>query len=180
MIVAFYTLMKAGWSWLADRAAGNVARRPVPRYNSPEAAAGFLMTNCVYTGDPGKGAVDYSINPDRLQAAMESGPEAFKRLHVDCDDYAAWAVAALRLMGADAHLITLRCRLDMSKPWEESNWGHHVIAVAAYKGRFLAIDTNGLRDLPDVQSKTLCDVWSAIYASRRYVYEEAVVSANPF
>lgn len=187
MIVAAYSFLKAGWSLANDlivRALGLASYRPVPRYPTPEAAAAYLLAHAIYTGDPANGAVDFSIPAERLQDAMERGPDAFKRLHVDCDDFATWAVKALALMGYDARLITLRCRLGIGP----ENWGHHVIAVATGQGRTVGIDTNGFRELPDNQPATLCRVWSDLYKAVRlpdgriasYVYVEAVETANPF
>lgn len=183
MIIAAYGFLKAGWSLANDlivRVFGIATYRPVPNLGTPEACAAYLLKNCEYTGDPGNGAVDLEIPAERLQAAMDRGHEAFKRLPVDCDDYAVWAVKALTLIGADARLFTLRCRINVGDIRNPANWGHHVIAVAMYKGRSVAIDTNGFHELPNALPSTLCSVWSSIYASRGYRYVEAVETANPF
>ena len=177
MLIQAYNLLKNLFSVIIDGVYGGVPRRPVPVFSGPMAANTYLQINCKYTGDPGKGIIDYSTNPEVLQAAMEAGAKgnkdaAFANMHIDCDDYAAWAYAAChKIPGCLGNIYTL---LDSGLV------GSHVIFVGFYKGGYFAIDTNGYRVLPDNTETTICRVWSTIYAGNGYKYIQAVITPFPF
>ena len=173
MIVEFWNLQKMLWSLTHFLTFGMVQPyAPVPTFASPAAAAAYLGERFVYTGDPLMGVIDFTVNPTRLQAAMEDGPEAVKRLALDCDDVAAWAFVALRQMGATPTIYTLK---DSS-----GKFGHHVVTAYVWRGEQGVIDTNGHQVLRDVAPATLCYVFTDTYRRRGYQYTEAVVTACPF
>lgn len=172
-IAAIYLAAKSAWSrawsWLNPSA----PRRPVPRFGTPQEVSQYLMDHAVYTGDPGGGAVDFYTPPEVFQAAMEAGKVAAARLSIDCDDYAAYAFAALRqIPGCSPQMYTL---IDAGLV------GSHVICAFYGPGALVgAIDTNGFHTLPDLLPNTLCKAWTAIYAREGYRYIDAVPTPFPF
>lgn len=176
MFVELYNTLKTGWSWANDRFLWGRDRRPVPTFDSPEAASAYLMTHADYTGDGPNGVLDFYLHPERLQAAMEQGHEAVKRLMVDCDDYATWAYAALRQVpGCTPLMYTL---LDAGMRF------NHCICVyardTAHGRQYGAIDTNGHRPLANIEPATLCKVWTGLYGSQGANYLSATPTGYPF
>lgn len=171
--VIAYLDLKRGWSVANDAFTLGAPRAPVPRFGSPaEAAAYYQQKGNPYTGDPAWGALDFYTDPRRLQAALEAGPDAVKRLFIDCDDVAGWYHAAVRQMpGYTSHLVTLI---------DERIVGSHVICVYQGPGGAGALDTNAHRPLPDLNEATLCGVWSNIYAGNGYRYIGAIATPYPF
>lgn len=169
MLVDLYSAAKSLWSRLNDWIKQGEKRKPVPLFESPEVLGAWMQRHVPYTGDPGNGAGDFYLHPERLQHAIEKG--AAKSLHVDCDDWATYAFEALRLMGARPLLFTLV---------DPGITGCHVICAYATPEGFGAIDTNGQRDLPNLLQSTLCVEWNRIYADRGYNYIQAVITAYPF
>lgn len=145
---------------------------PVPTFDSPELAAAYLAERFIYTGDPLKGAVDFTVSPGTLQGAMQMGPDHVKRLPLDCDDVGAWAFVAVRNMGGTPTLYTLE---DGS-----GRFGHHVVCAYTWRGQMGAIDTNGHRLLPDTAPATVCAEFTRVYAARGYRYVAAVATPCPF
>lgn len=170
MLIDLYSAAKSSWSRLNDWIKGGEPRRPVPTFASPEELGAWMQANVPYTGDPGGGALDFYLHPERLMAAIENGTA--KNLNVDCDDWATFAFCTLRLMGARPLLFTLRD--------DSGKFGHHVVVGYGSPEGFGAIDTNGHRKLPNLTSKTLCDEWDRIYASWGFRYGEAVPTVYPF
>jgi hypothetical protein len=176
MLVAFYNGLKTFWSAVNNLVMGGAPRHPVPKFDSPEAAAKYLMAHVVYTGDGPGGVMDFYLHPERLQAAMENGKEAVERLMVDCDDYATWAYAALRQMvGVRPTIYTL---IDSGMKF------NHCICVYTEDtphGRLYgAIDTNGQRPLANIEPSTICKVWTGLYGSQGANYIEADETPYPF
>lgn len=169
-----YLDLKRDWSVANDRFLLGVPRAPVPQFNGPAAAAAYYQhqKGNPYTGDPIWGVLDFYTDPRRLQAALNAGPDAVRRLFIDCDDVAGWYLAALRQMpGYQAHIMTLI---------DERIVGSHVICVYQGPGGCGALDTNGHRALPNLDEATLCEVWSSIYAGNGYHYIGALATPYPF
>lgn len=176
MLVSLWNTLKSGWSRVNDAIMRGAARRPVPRFVSPEAVAAYLAARCEWTGDPLGGVADFNLHPYRLQAAMEQGREAVKRLHVDCDDYATWAyLALLTVPGCEPRIVTL---LDGNV--KLNDWGTHVVCAYTLAGRHGVIDPGGLRMLPDLSESTLCRVFTDAFAHRGYRYVSATHTDYPF
>ena len=171
--VALYLGAKAGWSLANDHMMMGVPRRPVPSFDTPQAAATYYQGHGnLYTGDPLYGAADLYTHPNRVQAAIEIGPEQQRRTFIDCDDVAGWYLTALRgKPGITARIVTL---VDAHLV------GSHVICVGLHNGQPFGLDTNGYRDLPDLTEATLCKVWSDLYASEGYTYVAALDTPYPF
>lgn len=173
--LAYYLERKAEWSKQIDEAAshaGKAPRRDAPHFATPQEAWNYIQAHGnPYTGDPLWGVGDYYLSPSRLVAALETDLAAINRLHIDCDDIAGLAYVMLR-DATDARLVTL---------YDAGLVGSHVIAIfKTPDGKFWAIDTCGLRELPDVDEETLCREWRLIYSERGYNYTMAVDSPYPF
>lgn len=172
MFVNLYNALKAWWSAVNNGLKLGAPRAPVSAFATPAEVGAYLMAHAAYTGDPLGGAADFFLHPERLQAAMNEGPEALKRLSIDCDDYATWAYAALsKVPGCEPRIYTL---LDTGLV------GSHVVCAYTWRFRCGVIDTNGHRELPDLSERTLCDVFTAIYRTRGYRYVSATVTPYPF
>lgn len=171
-MIALWGIIKSLWSRVNDAMMGGAARAALPSFTSPDAAAVYLMEHALYTGDPGGGAADFYLHPKRLQAAMNAGPDAVKRLSVDCDDYATWAYQAL--------LTVPECVPQIFTLLDAGLVGSHV--VCAYRWGLLSgvIDTNGHRYLINIEPDTLCSAFTDVYASRGYRYIAASPTAYPF
>jgi hypothetical protein len=174
--VIAYSQGKNAWSFVNNLAAmltkPESGRAELRRFDTPEAAATFLAERCRYKGDPAMGLGDHYVDPRRLQFAMDVNTEAvWAQLFVDCDDFALWAKRAIEMIpGHRAELFTL---VDFGP-------GTHVICVGwRPDGRAFAIDTNGMRGLPDARPATLCAIWTDIYRSLGYVYRDAVLTPAP-
>jgi hypothetical protein len=172
MFVALWNTAKSLWSRANDAIMRGANRRPVPTFATPEAAAAYLMKRAVYTGDPGGGILDFNLHPERLQWAMDTGPDAFKGLAVDCDDYATWAWVALRSVP--------ECQPIIYTLLDAGLVGSHVVCAYKWRTRYGVIDTNGHRFLPNIEPGTLCRVFSDLYAARGYHYVSAEPTAYPF
>lgn len=172
-MIELWNLHKMLWSLVLFLTFGMVQPyAPVPKFENPAYAAAYLSDHFIYTSDPLRGVIDFTVNPNTLQGAMEVGPEAVKRLSLDCDDVGAWAFVALRNTGAVPTLYTLK---DGS-----GKFGHHVVCAYTWQGEYGVIDTNGHNLLPNVSPSTLCVTFTAIYHERGYRYTDAVVTACPF
>lgn len=180
MLIQTYLALKAGWSFLVDRFFSPIQRKPLPVFATPREVSDYLQRYAVYTGDPLQGAADFYTDPQVFQSAMELGQQigkevAFAKLncHIDCDDYAGYALKACQqIKGCSVRLITLE---DIS-----AHFGSHVICAGLWNGGYFAIDTNGYRDLPNWNRETLCKVWNAIYSGRGYNYIDAIESPYPW
>ena len=169
MIIPFFNSLKSLWSRVNDQVMRGAGRRPVPALASPEAVGAYLMTHGRYTGDLAGGALDNWTHPERFQCAMETGDW---RLPIDCDDFSAWAyVALLKVPGCEPQIMTL---LDAGVV------GSHVVCVYRQGEHFGVIDTNGHRSLPSRDATTLCQTFTALYASRGYRYVSATPTPFPF
>ena len=173
-IVGAYNFLKAGWSRLNDWLMAGTPRSPIPRFVSPEDVATYLMTHGKYTGDQWGGAGDNYVHPERFAYSMGTGD--YSRIQTDCDDYATFAYAALRLIpGVTPLMFTL---FDAGVRFS------HVICVYTEDtphGRLYgAIDTNGHRRLPNIEPATLCKVWGDIYGPQGANYIDATPTAYPF
>lgn len=177
-MIDFWNLHKMLWSVVLFLTFGMLQPYAlVPTFETPAQAAAYLAPRFIYTGDPLRGAVDFTVNPGTLQGAMEQGPDAVKRLSLDCDDVGAWAFVAIRNMGGVPTLYTLK---DGS-----GKFGHHVVTAYAWKrptGELEqgAIDTNGHRVLPDVSPAALCAEFTRVYARLGYRYTDALPTACPW
>lgn len=173
MILNIFNAAKNTWSRVNDWIKRGEPRAPIPTFASPAEAAAYLQKHGAYTGDPLNGAADFVLRPERLQAAMEAGPAALARLSIDCDDWAAWAFAALRLIpGCQPQLYTL---------WDGSGkFGHHVVCGYTWHGGAGVIDTNGHRRLVALSQEQLCVTFTSIYKSVGYVYTSAEPQDYPF
>jgi len=176
MIENFWNAAKSVWSRLNDYFMQSQLRAPVPAFKSPADAGSYLYLNAKYTGDPAKGAGDFYLHPERLQAAMLN-PKMFDRLHVDCDDYATWAYAALRQVeGVTPYLMTL---MDGS-----GKLGHHVICAYRHDtpsgSVYGAIDTSGWQPLATLAEQAICKRWTDMYAGYGLSYIRATVTEYPF
>jgi hypothetical protein len=182
MLIQLYNTLKNIFSIAIDVITGNsVTRTPLIHFSDPRGVAAYLQTMAKYTGDPGYGIVDFSTNPQVFMSAMLAGAmvgkdAAFANMHIDCDDYAAFAFAACyNIPGVAGKIYTL---LDSGLV------GSHVIYVGYYKSQFFGIDTNGYRNLPDAEDKTICDTWSRVYAKvpgfPGYNYISATPTPFPF
>lgn len=172
MLIPFWNALKSAWSRVNDAIKAPEPRAPIPSFPTPENAATYLLAHSRYTGDPMGGAADFYLHPNRLQAAMNAGPEAIVRLAVDCDDYATWAHQAL--------LTIPECAPQLFTLQDGNGWGHHVVCAYRWRTRCGVIDTNGHRILPDLRPETICSVFTALYASRGYRYVAAVPTPYPF
>jgi hypothetical protein len=152
------------WDWLSGG-----PRRPIPTFETPQAAWDYLAARYTYTGDPLNGALDFYVHPEKFQWGLETG--VAHKLSVDCDDVAAWAYVALRQMGADPHLAAI---------YDEGLRGAHCICLYVHKGRVGAIDTNGHVLLPNLRDETLMHHWTNVYRDRGYVYRTVVTLSFPF
>ena len=175
--VTAYSFGKNAWSFINNAIAAvakpESGRRPLPTFMSVEHLAVYLGERCRYTGDGPMGAFDHYCDPRRLQFAMEvATPEAWAQVFADCDDWALWAKRCVELIpGHRAELYTLVDPMLV---------GTHVICVGwRPDGRAFAIDTNGLRGLPDTQPATLCSIWQGIYKAQGYRYCDAVLTPAP-
>ena len=176
-MIEFWNLNKALWSLFYWMTFGLVTpQAPVPKFDTPLMVSAYVL-RLPYTGDPGRGVVDFSNAPTVLAGALETGTAG--RLAIDCDDFAVLAYACLKQMpGYQPQLVTLRD--------DSGGWGHHVICVyhrvvqpygELERG---AIDTSGWRSLPDATPATLCRVWTELYAARGYRYTAAIPTPYPF
>jgi hypothetical protein len=182
MIIEFYNTLKNIFSIAIDVITGNsVTRTPLIKFPDPRGVSAYLQTMAKYTGDPLNGIIDFSTNPQVFMAAMIAGQTvgkdaAFAHMHIDCDDYAAFAYAACySIPGVTGKIYTL---LDSGLV------GSHVIYIGYYKGQFFGIDTNGYHVLPDAEDKTILSTWSQIYAKAPgfpgYNYISATPTPFPF
>jgi hypothetical protein len=168
MLIPIFNHLKGLWSRAADWIKRAEPRTPIPKFKTPTDVAAYIQAHGAYTGDPLNGAADFFLHPERLQAAMEAGPEAVARLPIDCDDWAAWSFAALRrIAGCKPVLYTLE---DGS-----GKWGHHVVCGYTWRGGAGVIDTNGQRRLVTLSEEQLCATFTELYKPRGYTY----VAANP-
>lgn len=172
---ARYLQWKCDVSWQNhDKFKANDARRSIPLFKDPAAAKAYYFDakGNPYTGDPLWGVVDIIIHPGRLQHALEVGPEALRRLPIDCDDVSLWyAWAIAKMPGYEAQVVTLI---------DHRVVGSHVVCLWRGHGRQGVVDTNGHRDLPDLTERTICDAFTAIYQPRGYVYRGACPSPTPW
>lgn len=173
MILSIFNQAKAAWSRLNDWIKRGEKRAPIPRLASPAEVGAYLQAHGAYTGDPLGGAADFVLHPERLQAAMNDGPAALARISIDCDDWAAYACAALRLIpGCYPQLYTL---------WDDSGrFGHHVVCGYTWNGAAGVIDTNGHRRLKALNQEQLCVTLTEIYKRLGYIYTGAVPHDYPF
>jgi hypothetical protein len=150
-------IWKQGFSAVVDwTLLASLPRRPIGPFTSPLAVWQYLEARYVYTGDPWDGRIDLVLNPYKLQGMLEKGKEYAKRLPVDCDDVAAWAFKALKTIpGCTAQMFAIY------DPYP-SKWAH-CICVYELNGKFGAIDTNGHRELANLQSATILNEWDRIY-----------------
>lgn len=172
MIIGIWNTAKALWSRVNDAIKAGAQRRKVPAFSSPEEVANYLMTHAVYTGDPGNGAADFYLHPERLQWAMENGPAAFQGLAVDCDDYATWAHLALRSVP--------ECQPIIYTLLDRRIAGSHVVCGYKWRTRYGVIDTNGHRHVPSLDPGTLCRIFTDLYAAHGYHYVAADPTVYPF
>lgn len=175
--VARFLEAKASWSAWNDSIMAGAPRLVVPTFASPEAAADhyFRQLGNPYTGDPLFGALDHYLNPQRLQAALAAGPDAVRRLWIDCDDVAGWYLhATAGIPGLTAKIITL---VDPELSFAN---GSHVILAGAHNGQAFGLDTNGYMPLPDLSEATLCQTWGRLYADHGFAYIGAVETPYPF
>lgn len=174
MIIPLFNAAKSAWSRFNDWIKRGEKRAPVPALTSPQAVADYIGHRFIYTGDPLGGAADFWLHPERLHAAMLEGPEAVRRLSVDCDDLASLAYLMLsKVPECHPTLYTLE---DTS-----GKWGHHVVCAYTWRGDVHGvIDTNGLTRLLSPSPQHLCTVFTAIYRSRGYEYTSAVPTPYPF
>lgn len=170
-----YLRLKVQISQFNNQMMSSSPRRPVPKFATPyDACQYYAVTHGnIYTGDPFYGVVDIYTHPERVQAAIEIGPEQIKKTFIDCDDVACWYYAALLQMpGYTPKIITL---IDSNVV------GSHVLCgYTAPDGHFGVLDTNGLHYLLDLKPTTLCALWNEIYKDRGYNYIDAVDCAYPF
>lgn len=173
MILSIFNAAKNTWSRINDWIKRGEPRAPVPTLESPQAVADYIGARFVYTGDPLNGAADFVLHPERLHAAMLAGPDAVRRLSVDCDDLASLAYLMLsRIPGCRPQLYTL---------WDDSGkFGHHVVCGYTWNGGAGVIDTNGHRRLVALTPEQLCVTFTAIYQPRGYVYTGAEPQDYPF
>lgn len=176
MLVELWNNAKRAWSRFNDYFMWAQPRAPIPTFNSPQEASNYLMTKYKYTGDPFKGAADFFLHPERLQAAMLN-PLMFRHLSVDCDDVASWAYAALSKI---PHVYPTILTLEDGS----GKFMHHVICVFEKKSDhgsvYGAIDTNGYTLLRDLKESTICAQWTATYAREKPEYVRAVPTEYPF
>lgn len=173
MLLSIFNAAKNTWSRVNDWLMGGAPRRPIQVFASPAEAAAYLQQHGAYTGDPLGGVADFVLSPDRLQAAMEAGPEALSRLSIDCDDWSAWAFAALRQIPD--------CKPQLYTLWDDSGrFGHHVVCGYTWRGGAGVIDTNGHRRLVALTPEQLCVTFTSIYTSRGYHYTAARPHDYPF
>ena len=176
-LAASYLTAKGEWSRINDQIMAGTPRAPVPQFSSPQAAADyyFVGRGNPYTGDPLRGALDYYLHPERLQAGLEGGPDEWKKLHIDCDDVAGIYLKMIQhLPGMDARIFTV-----VDARFTLNNMSH-VICAGSWNGQAFGLDTNGYRPLPNVTEATLCQVWNAIYASYGANYVIALETPYPF
>lgn len=176
MLIPIYNAAKAAWSRVNDWFKRGEKRAPVPALASPADVAAHIAERFIYTGDTladGKIQGDFWLHPERLYAAMLDGPEAVKKLMVDCDDLASLAFLMLsRIPGCRPQLYTLE---DSS-----GKWGHHVVCGYDWNGAAGVIDTNGHRRLVALTPEQLCVTFTAIYKPLGYTYVAAVPTDYPF
>lgn len=174
MLIPIFNAAKALWSRVNDWIKRGEPRAPVPHFQNPTDVAAYLSTHGAYTGDPLGGAADFYLHPERLHAAMLEGPEAVKRLSVDCDDLASLAFLMLsKVPECSPQLYTLE---DTS-----GNWGHHVVCAYTWKGDvYGVIDTNGHARMLSAKPEALCVHFTGIYKRLGYVYGAAVPTPYPF
>lgn len=175
--VARFLEAKASWSAWNDSVMAGAPRLAVPTFASPQAAADYYFRERgnPYTGDPLYGALDHYLNPQRLQAGLAAGPDALRRLWIDCDDVAGWYLhATAGIPGLSTKVVTL---ID---PELSLANGSHVILAGTFAGQPFGLDTSGYRALPDLDEATLCRVWGALYAERGFEYVGAVDTPYPF
>ncbi len=173
MLIPIFNHLKGLWSRANDWIKRGEPRAPVPSLDSPQAVADYIGARFVYTGDPLAGAADFWLHPERLHAAMLQGPDAVRRLSVDCDDLASLAYLMLsKVPGCRPTLYTLE---DSS-----GKWGHHVVCAYDWFGAAGVIDTNGHRRLVALTQEQLCVTFTAIYKSRGYIYTGASPTPFPF
>lgn len=171
-MIQIWNTLKAAWS-NAILLLGGPKRESIKEFTSPEEVALYLQENFIYTGDPLGGAGDFYTHPEEMQAAFNSGKEAVSKLHLDCDDCATYAYAALKTIP--------NCKPLLYTIYDSSgNWGHHVICCYRYDNKFGVIDTNGLNRLPSLNGKIICELFTKIYKPRGYVYTACVYTPFPF
>jgi len=176
MIEKLWNALKGAWSRTNDYFMWAQPRAPVPVFGTPAEAGAYLYTRAKYTGDPGRGAVDFYLHPERLQAAILN-PALWSRTSADCDDFATWAYASLRQMrDVTPYIMTL---MDGS-----GRFGHHVICVYKQGGPtgmvYGAIDTSGWQPLTNLSEAYICNRWTEMYASLGFKYTRATVTEYPF
>lgn len=174
--VAAYLQWKCDVSWQNhDKFKANDARRSIPLFRSAAEAGDYYFVKKAnpYTGDPLWGVVDVIIHPGRLQHALEVGPDAIRRLPIDCDDAAYWyACAVTKMAGYEAQVVTLI---------DHRIIGSHVVCLWRGHGKQGVLDTNGYRELPDLAEATVCAAFTAIYKPRLgYDYRGACESPFPW
>ena len=73
IVVDWYNNAKSAWSRLNDWIKRDEKRKPIPLFESPEVLGAWMQKYVPYTGDPGNGAGDFYLHPERLQYAIEKG-----------------------------------------------------------------------------------------------------------
>lgn len=173
--VAGFLQAKADWSWQNhDKFKAGDQRSPVPLFLTPVGAAAYyaVAKGNPYTGDPLWGVVDFYTHPGRLAWALEQGPEAIRRLFIDCDDVAAFYLFAVQQMpGYEAQLVTLI---------DERIVGSHVVCLWRGGGAQGILDTNGYRVLSNLTEATICATMTDLYAGRGYHYVGACDTPYPW
>lgn len=157
------TAVSLAWACLNRR-----DRAPVPAAATvKEAAARCAVLSAHYRPDPWDGRIDLTEDPTRTQFHLAGGSLAMLT-GPDCDDLAAYAVAALRdLAGRPGsstnHVLVLT---------DEGGRFSHAVAEAWVEGRHWVIDTNGLHDMAGWPSVSA--LFASIYPEARYVGEMRV------
>jgi hypothetical protein len=171
-MVQLWNILKAVWSIIISLI-DYPEREPIKQFDSPEQVAEYLAQNFIYTGDPLNGAGDFYTHPQVMQAAFTAGRVATSNLWLDCDDCAVYAYAALKTVPG--------CRPLLYTIYDSSgNWGHHVICGFKIGEKYGVIDVNGLNELPSLNTKIICELFTNIYKSRGYVYTSCIYTPFPF
>lgn len=111
-------------------------RSKLPVFTSARELAAYMDQNFKYVPDPP--GLDFYTHPGRTQYEIDARTYAYP---CDCDDYAAYAYAALlRLPNHIPEIITI---LD---GW--ISWSHVVCVFRDPAGQSWCLDTNGLAPLP--------------------------------
>jgi len=131
-------------------------KRKVPKFDTPENLARFMMDKFVYVPDPL--TWDFYTHPEVTQFFYETNNQ--KAISKDCDDYACYAYKALRGMGWSKDKVTVvTIATNFIPNLADIRWCH-VLCVFDYSKNGqdykAVIDTNGLAFFPkDTHSKSL-------------------------